>query len=219
MSTKLTNSLFGLLVVISIGIGIWAYPQLPNEVASHWDVSGNVNGYMNRFWGVAFAPLLLAFMWALFTTLPTIDPMKENVAKFRPSYNALVLVFGLFIFGIGKITLLWNLGYDVPIARLAVTGIAFLSITLGVFLPRTRRNYFMGIRTPWTLASDIVWDETHRRAGHWFLGAGILSLVGALFFPVNLTLFIGFGALMFAAIASVVSSYLIFRTQQERKKS
>lgn len=216
MSTKLTNILLSVLVLMLIGIGIWAYPQLPEQVAGHWDFSGNVNGYMSRFWGVALVPLLLIALWALFAALPVIDPLKENVAKFRSQYNLLILATGIFVFGIGKITVLWNLGYDLPITRIMAVGVALLTVVIGTVLPQTKRNYFMGIRTPWTLASDEVWNATHQQAGQWFVAAGCIGAIAGLV-PDERGIFLSVGSLLFASIASVVSSYLIFRTQQERK--
>jgi cytochrome bd-type quinol oxidase subunit 2 len=102
MSNRTTNALTFVLILACIGAGVWAYPLLPEKVASHWDEHGNVNGYMSKFWGVFLVPLMLIGLAALFWAIPKIDPLRANIETFRREYNLLVLfvlVFLAFVFG------------------------------------------------------------------------------------------------------------------------
>ena len=83
-------------IFISFAIGIWAYPQLPEIVASHWNEKGEVNGYMSKFLGIFLMPIMSLAMFLLFNFIPKIDPMKANIEKFRKYYNAFIVSIILF---------------------------------------------------------------------------------------------------------------------------
>lgn len=210
MNTKVTNLIIGILVLLSFGVAMWAYPQLPSLIAGHWNAAGQVDGYMPKFWGLFLMPMILAGLWLLFSVVPAIDPFKGNVVKFRREYNLLVLIIVLILVIIGKLTILWNLGYRFPFVNIIDALFGLMSLGIGALLPRTKRNFFMGIRTPWTLASDQVWDETHRRAGKLFIVAGVVALVSAVL-PSQISIWLATGPLIIAALWSVIDSYLIYR--------
>ena len=140
-----------LILILSFAAGIYFYPLMPGIMASHWDISGNVNGYIPKFWGVFMLPLVLTAMLVLFVLIPKIDPLKKNIEK-----------FGLR-FSMG--------GAMSP----AIGGLMFF---MGILLEKAERNWFIGIRTPWTLSSDRVWKKTHE-AGSWlFKVLGLLLFAG-----------------------------------------
>lgn len=208
--------LIGLLVALSFGMAAWAYPQLPAMIASHWNIMGQVDGYMSKFWGLFLLPFILAGLWLLLTAIPRIDPMKANLATFRPYYNLMVLLIIVILAIIDKLLLLWNLGTHLPISNIIDALLGIMAIGLGVLLPYTKRNFFMGIRTPWTLASDQVWNETHRRAGKVFLVAGVVALVSSLL-PVVAATSTAIGTLLLAVAWTVVDSYYIYRRLSRSK--
>lgn len=210
MSTKLTNLIIGLLIVGSIIAAYVVYPQLPEMVASHWDTANNVNGYMSKFWGVALLPIIAAFVWGLFNVLPNIDPLKNNIAKFRPQYNLIVLAILIVLLGVYKVTIIWNLGYKFNIGAVISALVAGLFVALGFILPKLKRNYFIGIRTPWTLNSDKVWDETHRRSGPVFIGAGLVSAIAVLISP-SQGFWLMIAAILAATAWSTWLSYVLYK--------
>lgn len=201
-----------LLVVLTLAVTILAYPALPDRIPSHWNAAGEVDGYLPTPWGVLIVPLLMIPFAALLFLLPRIDPLKANYRKFRPYYDGFILVFVAYLFVIQLQILLWGLGYPVSPNLLYPVLIGGLFIYLGFMLEHAEQNWFVGIRTPWTLSSERVWKKTHARGGTLFKVAGIVSMAGALFGPYALW-FIMVPALAVSAYL-VVYSYLEFRREE-----
>lgn len=193
------------LVLLSFAASIVLYPRLPARVASHWDARGQVDGYTSRFWGVFLLPATLVGLAGLLLAIPAIDPLKANIARFRTQYDTFaLLVMGFFVY-LHLLTLLWNLGVRLVLLQMLAPAIALLFYAIGVLLQHARRNYFIGIRTPWTLSSDEVWDRTHRAAGKWFQWAGLAALGGVLWPDLGLLFLLL--PMVAAALYSMVYSY------------
>ncbi len=160
---------------------LFFYGQLPDRVASHWSIRGEVDGYMGRFWGAFLIPLMTAALMVVFKVIPRIDPLRKNIESFKEYYYGFVLVLALFLAGLQLQILLWNVGVKVSPSATMPFGIGMLFLYLGYLLNHTKRNWFVGIRTPWTLSSDRVWDKTHEKGSVLFKASGAIALVGALF--------------------------------------
>jgi uncharacterized membrane protein len=212
MSTKNTTILVVVLLVLATLTGLLLWNRLPDQMASHWGMDDQANGTTSKFWGVFLMPIMATGMSVLFLLIPSIDPLKANIAKFRETFNifiVLIIVFMIYIYGL---TLAWNLGYTgfrMSSALLPALGLLF--ILLGFLIEKTKRNFFIGIRTPWTLSSDTVWDETHRVGGQLFKISGVLALVGA-FIPAYAFWFL-FIPLIGSTLFTVVYSYVLFRRE------
>ena len=142
--------------------------------------------------------------------VPSIDPLKANIAKFRNYYNGFVLVIVMFMLIIHGITLAWNLGYDrFNIGNAIVPAVGLIFIVAGFMMAKAKRNFFIGIRTPWTLSNDTVWDETHKLGSKLFIGAGIVSFLSAFFGEIGF--WVMFIVIMIAAIVPIVYSYMLWR--------
>jgi len=209
MTNKTTYSVIGCLVLASIAIGAYVYPTLPAQVASHWGASGNVNGYMPKFWGVFLFPIIMIFMTTLLAWLPSIDPMKENVEQFRKQYNGIILFITVFMFYVFLLSIAWNVVYRFNMTNFIIPALAELLYFLGVVLPKTKQNWFIGIRTPWTLSSPAVWEETHIFGGKLFKITGVLALAG-LAFPSHVFWFIII-PVFFSAFGTLIFSYYSFK--------
>jgi uncharacterized membrane protein len=197
------------LVLLSLAVGVLLYPIMPATMASHWNDHGQVDGYTSRFWGVFFLPMTLVGMACLLLVIPNIDPLKANIARFRTHYDAFVLLTMGFLFYLHLLTLLWNLGVQMHLQQMLAPAIAVLFYAIGALMQHAKRNYFIGIRTPWTLSSDEVWDRTHKAAGKWFRLAGLAALGGVLW-PDLAVVFV-IMPVMVAALYSTVYSYLEYR--------
>ncbi|MEA4906737.1 MAG: SdpI family protein [Anaerolineaceae bacterium] len=214
MSTRYTFITVAIIVLVTIAFGLWAYPRLPEMAASHWNAQGEVDGYTSRGEAVAVFPILTVVVVAILLAVPWIDPLKDNIAHFRGLYNAFVVVFVLFMSYVYVLTLLWSLGVSLQMNRMLAPAFAALLYGAGVLVGNARRNYFIGIRTPWTLNSDWVWDQTHRRGAWLFKGAGIASLLGLVFPNVGLVVLVV--AALGVALYCVVYSYVLFRRESSR---
>jgi uncharacterized membrane protein len=202
------------LVALSFGIAFYAYPLMPSTLASHWDISGNVNGHMGRDAGVFFMPVMALFLLFLFFALPIVDPMKRNYALFQKEYDGIMAMVIGFIYYVYLLTLAYNLGSRFNLMQALSPAFALLFFYMGVAISRAKQNWFVGIRTPWTLSSERVWDKTHQMGSSMFKAAGIVALLGI----VRPELFLlSIAVVLAAAIATVVYSYVEFQKELTEK--
>ncbi len=199
------------LILLSFAVGIYFYPQMPERMASHWNARGQVDGYISRFWGVFLMPFITAGMAVLFLIIPRIDPLQTNVAEFRSYFEGFVLLLVLFLFYLYILTIIWNLGTTFDMTRMITPAFAVIFYYAGVLIEKSKRNWFIGIRTPWTLSSDKVWDKTHAIGGKLFKLVGLLSLLGILF-P-NYTIFFMLIPALAASLFTVIYSYVIYQKE------
>lgn len=197
------------LVLMAAG-GLFAYGHLPPVVPTHWGISGQPNGWSSRAVAVIFPPTLACVLWGLLLFLPQIDPRRRNYGTFIGFYRALRLAIVIVLAVLYATTLLAGAGYHVSIPTVTTIMVAALVIFLGNFMGRVRHNYFVGVRTPWTLANEEVWRQTHRIAGRLFVVGGFLPLVGLIFTPKAAFVLLLVGILG-AAGASVIYSYVAYR--------
>ena len=182
MSTKLTNIIVIVLIVGVTTAGALLWDQLPDPMASHWDVNDQPDDYMSKFWGVYLMPLILIGLFLLFLLIPNIDPLKANIAEFRGTFNLFITFMIGFLVYVHVLTLRWNLGYtDLGIGQGMLPAIGLLFFIIGSMLRKAKRNWFIGIRTPWTLSSDNVWNEIHRIGGILFMASGVIAVIGGFF--------------------------------------
>ncbi len=204
-----------LIITAAVVASAFVYPKLPASVPTHWDMLGRPNGWSSRFWGAWLMPIFLVAIWAFMRVLPAIDPRGGNYAKFGGAYEGIIVSIMLFMLGLHIITLRAALGYPVAMGRVLPVMMGVLFVAIGNLLPRARPNWFIGIRTPWTLSSDRVWEKTHRFGGHIFVASGILIVLGALLLPMwtHIVLFI----IVSLCVASVlIYSYLEWKREQPR---
>lgn len=168
------------IVLLSFVIGIYIYPQMPETMVFHWNARGEADGYASKLFGLFLMPAVSFVLFLLFVAIPKIDPLKQNIAKFRKYFDRFVLLIMIFLFYLYLITILWNFGFSFNIIQLLVPAFAALFYYCGILIEKAKRNWFIGIRTPWTMSSDKVWDKTHRLGGKLFKISGIISLLGLL---------------------------------------
>ena len=190
-----------------------AYPRLPETIPTHWNMDGQPDGWSSRAFGALITPVILLFVWGFARVLPAIDPRGANYAKFGGAFEAIFDSLMLFLLGMHIVLLRAGLGYPVQIQRIAPFGIGVLLIVIGNLLPRCRPNWFVGIRTPWTLSSDRVWEKTHRIGGRLFVAAGFLIAVAALFW-VQWVHVVLITSILLATAAVLIYSYLEWKREQ-----
>lgn len=211
---KVTAAIIG-LVLFSFILSIYFYPHVPDQMATHWDSQGEVNGYMSKFWGSFFMPLLITGLVILFLVIPKIDPRKENIEMFRKHYEGFRLVLIIFLVLVHLHILLWNTGTQISPNAVIPLGIGLLFYYAGVLTENAEQNWFIGIRTPWTLSSEKVWKRTNRLGGKLFRIAGITAFSGV-FFPEYAIYFILVPAVIVVVI-TVVYSYLEYKKELKEK--
>lgn len=209
MKTKTVLIVNLILAVTFLVIGLILQPRFPQEMATHWGSNGQVDGYGSQFVGIWLMPLTVAGLTLLLLGVPLIDPKRANIEKFRTFYNLFVLLFAIYMLYIHALTLAWNLGYTFNFNTYILPAFGVFFIFLGQLISRARQNYFIGIRTPWTLYDERVWDETHRQGGLAFTISGFIAL-GGILLP-KLAIWLLMIPLLGAAFYSIVLSYFLYR--------
>ena len=213
MTTRNTTIIVLILIVAAVLAGLFLWNKLPDQMASHWDVNDQVNGYMSRTWGVFMVPLMTLGMFLLFLVIPSIDPLKANIAQFREAFNLFIVLIVAFMLYIHALSLAWNLGYTgfkMSTSMLPAMGLLFIFI--GFMLRKAKRNFFIGIRTPWTLSNDRVWDETHRLGSILFMASGVLAFIGGIFGGMTAFWFL-FVPLIGSTIFLLAYSYVLYQRE------
>lgn len=205
---------FGLVIAaLAVVMSIWAYPQLPPTVATHWSLNGTPDGFSSRWWAVAIVPIVLVFMTVVFNVLPKIDPRHENYVKFLSSYWLIANAVIVFLLVAHGLIIAAGLGFSIKIDRLMPLGIGLLFVFLGNFLTRVEPNWFVGIRTPWTLSSDTVWRRTHRTGG-WVFVIGGLVLASTALLPRAAFLPLLIATIVIMPAIPIVQSYVLWKREQ-----
>ena len=179
MPTKIATTIILVMIALAFIVGILLYPQMPDPMPSHWNIAGEVDGYMPRLWGLFLLPLIVVGIFLLYLAIPRIDPLKANIATFIREYNLMMALLSGFMLYVYILTILWALGFEFNMNLMIFPAMGVLFIAIGYLMGNARRNYFVGIRTLWTLSSDTVWAKTHR-LGKWsFIAAGAISIFSA----------------------------------------
>ena len=202
-----------LMIAAATIVGVALWNRLPDPMASHWNVNDLVDGYTSKFWGVFMLPLVTLGMLLLFIVIPSIDPLKANIAQFRDVFNLFITLMVAFMLYVYALSLRWNLGStDFGMSKAMLPAIGILFFFVGYLLRKAKRNFFIGIRTPWTLSSDRVWDETHRIGSVLFMISGALAFVGSLFGGITAFWFL-FAPIIGATLITLVYSYVLYQRE------
>jgi len=198
-----------IIALISLIATFFVYGSLPEEIPRHWGSNGEVDAY----WGkegaflTAALPLLLYFFMRF---LPKIDPKRDSYKKHKKAYNMTIYAIILLMIALHWITMYVSLGNDVNIKLLVNMGVGILFIIIGNYMGQIRHNYFFGIKNPWTLASEEVWNKTHRVVRYAFILLGLIFIIGA-FTPGKITTLLIIGGIILLLIFTTIYPYLLFK--------
>lgn len=190
-----------------------AYPYLPNIIPMHWDAHGNVNGWGAKWTLLVIDPGGMVGILLIFSALPWLSPKHFEVDSFRSTYLYIMVVVLAMLVYIHALILAASLSWLVDISRAVEGGVCLLLALMGNVLGKVRRNFFVGIRTPWTIANEQVWNATHRFGARTFFAGGLLGLLGVI---VKAPFWLPITAILIAALAPVIYS-LVFYKQLERQ--
>lgn len=215
MTPRFVGGLMFIVIAACFITGILVYPVLPLNAVSHWNAAGQANGSMSRAWAAFLLPALMLALFCVWSWLPRIDPIHTGYKGFRYIYDFFWFLIIAFLAYVYALSLGANLGWQFNFAQALMPALAFLIFILGSLMPYVKRNWFFGIRTPWTLSSDRVWDKTHKFGGRLFQFAGLIIGASSLSSGRTSAWFIVW-PLVLAGLASIIYSYGIFRKGQQQ---
>jgi uncharacterized membrane protein len=201
------------VVLVALAASAAVYGRLPEQVPVHWNAAGEVDRYGSRFEGALLLPLVIAGIALLIPLLPRIDPRGDNYEKFRPTYHLVLNAVLTFMLGIHLLVLATALGARLPIGRIIPFGVGALFALLGNVLPRARPNWMFGIRTPWTLSNERVWERTHRVGGRLMVVAGVVTMIAALVAPTAMAPVVLIVAVLGASLGAMGYSFVAWRQE------
>ncbi|PVE67230.1 SdpI family protein [Priestia megaterium] len=187
-------------------------PHLPATMPIHWGANGEADGFATKINAMLLTVGIMVLIYFIIAFVPRIDPRKENYKYFSKTYNILLNAVLLLFFFVNMSTILQGLGYNVPMSYIAPIMAGLVFIIIGNYLQRVRSNYFMGIRTPWTLSNETVWKKTHRLSGKIFFIGGLLILISA-FLPDGYKSVIMWGSIVLCVAVPYLYSYLAYKKE------
>lgn len=189
---------------------LFIWDRLPEQIATHWNSKGEADGYNSKKFGALFTPLLNVAIYILLLLIPRIDPRKKNYDLFQGPYFMIRLSLTIFLTTMHMITLYIALGHSLEISKIAPSAVFILLIIMGNYMGNIRSNYFVGIRTPWTLENEEVWKKTHQFAGKlWFI-LGIMGLAITIIWN-NYPEIILVTLIIIIVLSPIVYSYLLYK--------
>jgi uncharacterized membrane protein len=216
MRFKLRTELPQLLIVAAMfALAAWSWQRLPEQIPTHWNLQGQVDGHGNKFVGLLLLPLIAAAVYFMLLLLPLADPGRANYQNFAAAYKLIRVFILAFMAALYAATVAAALGHHVDITQISFLGIAVLFMVIGNLMGKIRPNWFVGVRTPWTLSSKKSWNKTHRLAGWLFMLMGALFAVVA-FVHTTWTFLAVLVVDATCIISLVVYSYLVYRGDPHR---
>jgi uncharacterized membrane protein len=185
-----------------------AYPQLPAVVPLHRDAHGNVNGWGPKWSLFLTGPGLMALFVLLFSALPWLSPKKFEVDSFRATYLYIMMALVALLAYIHLLVLGAALGVALDMTRAIMGGVCLLIALMGNVLGKVRRNFYIGVRTPWTIANEQVWNATHRFAAKTFFVGGVVGLLAVI---LRAPFWVPMSAILIAALSPVIYSLLFYK--------
>lgn len=190
-----------------------SFNKLPQQVISHWNFLGNPDGWMNKTTHSIIFPLILLALYLLLLFVPSMDPRKERYKEFSNVYNGFRSLISLVLYLVFLIATLVNLGYEINVGKVIPLIIGLLMIVIGNYMGKIKKNWFVGIRTPWTLSSENVWNKTHRLGGWMFVAFG-MSLIITPYLKPMLALSVFVIGVCLATLVPIAYSYVLYKREK-----
>jgi len=209
MKTRTADILSALFIAAAAVLAAVLYGDLPAQIPTHWNAAGEVDDYSPKGWGTVMLLGMGVLIWVIMKLIPVISPKGYRTETFAEIVNLFQVVLVAFMSGICVLVLLESYGINVRINESIFIAVGLLLFILGNYMTKMRKNFFLGIRTPWTLASDEVWSRTHRVGGPIFMAGGLLLAVSA-FLPIRAEAMAA--VIVVIALVPVVYSYFVYRS-------
>jgi uncharacterized membrane protein len=198
----------GAVILATFAGTVVAYTQLPSMVPLHWNAHGEINGWGPKWTLFLSGPGMIAAVVALFSVIPWLSPKKFAVDTFRATYLYIMIAVVAMLAYVHLLVLASSLGITLDVSRAVEGGVCLLVALLGNVMGKVRRNFFVGVRTPWTIADERVWNATHRLAARTFFAGGLLGLLAVV---LRAPFWLPIATILTGALVPVFYSLLIYK--------
>lgn len=209
--------LSGLILAAMFAISAYVWGQIPagEQVCIHWNAAGVCDDYGNKFTGIFLMPLISVGLVGLFAVIPRIEPRASHIVQSRKAYVAVWTMMLIFLLGFHIVLMLNLLGRNVNIGTFAPLLVGIMFIVIGNYLGKVQSNFMFGIRTPWTLSSDLSWNKTHRLGGKLFVLIGVLFIITNILTTGELWVYVMMGSIVVMLVVLTAYSYLVWKSDPE----
>ena len=210
IARKYTTTIW-ILMAANIVFSAAIYPRLPDPAPVHWNIHGQVDNYGPRWVAAGVFPACMVAVMALLLVLPRLGPFRENLESISTTYGRIMVTIALMMVAMNTIFLLASIGYALPIGSSIALVVGLFFALLGNWMGKVPRNFYVGIRTPWTLANDTVWERTHRLGGRVMVAAGLLVAATSLFASDIVCFIVLMASMAVTVIWALIYSYRLYR--------
>jgi uncharacterized membrane protein len=212
--------IFWILLAVPFVYSAIVWNQLPERVPTHFNLHGEADDYSSKLFGAFGLPCFAVVLYFILRYIPQIDPRKKNYEYFSKSYTGIRMVLTIFFVVIYFIILQTALGNaNLLQPRLLFTSLCLLFALLGNYFRNIRPNFFVGIRTPWTLENPEVWKKTHELGGKFWFYGGLAGVVMSLLLPENAVVYLFVSLMVIMTMIPVVYSYIIFQKIRKQENN
>ena len=197
--------LTSVITLVPILLGLLLWNKLPDQIPTHWNAEGVIDGWSSKAFAVFALPGILVFFHLLCVLASSMDPKRKNYSgKLLGIVFWICPVISLVMMGVMYGTAL-GMKLKVDVIMLVLVGVTFLVV--GNYMPKCKQNYTIGIKIPWTLNSEENWNKTHRFAGWLWVIGGIFITATSLFSLIWISL----PAIFIMTLIPMIYSYILHR--------
>lgn len=193
-----------IITLLPIVVGLVLWNKIPETIATHWGVDNKPNGWSSREMVVFGMPVILTFFHLIAVVGTTLDPKKKNISK--KMFNIVLWIIPIISWIVMIIIYASALGHDVNIGLVINILMGILFIVIGNYLPKSKQNYTVGIKLPWTLDDKENWNKTNRLSGYLFVISGLAFLVNSMFLTMIPIIFV-----VLAVFIPAIYSYILYK--------
>lgn len=218
MSTRTPLITSTILILLMVVLSAWSWSAIPPnaQIAIHWDLHSHANGFAPKAMALGFAPMLALVLTALFVLWPHVEPRRVNLAASRAPYAAGWIGAVGILTAAHVIVVMAALGKMLDVGSETLAAASVLLIVLGNFLGKSRSNFFVGVRTPWSLSSDLSWEKSNRISGWLLVLTGITVLTALISGPLDVAIFVMIVGTLGTALAGIIASYVYWKRDPDR---
>ena len=204
-------------VAVMAALSAYGWVAVPPgaSIAVRWGIDGNPEGFAGKPFALLLMPVIGLCLTIVLNWLPRIDPRRRNLAQSTKAYTAVWLAVMALLTVVHAGIVAQAVGVPFDVARVAVLCAGVVFLVIGNYMGKVRSNFFLGVRTPWTLSSDWVWDRTHRLAGPLFVALGLVTVLAGLVLPITFTLVILIVGVLGVSGFLIAWSYILWRRLQD----